>query len=214
MSTIKAPTSSGLILMSLLLASTSTQAITSGQQKPLPTPTTNASASQYKVDASLREALARAVSDADSFEDEFDAQVWLVDMSARLKRFIKKPQKRLKLLRMIHQEATRADISPELVISVIHVESAFNPYAVSYVGAQGLMQVMPFWKKELGRSDDNLINAATNLRYGCTILKHYLTREKGDWIRALARYNGSLGRTKYPEKVMDFWQKYWFIDHQ
>lgn len=173
-----------------------------------------ASSNAKKVDPELKQALANAVMDADSFGDEFDAQVWLVDMSSRLKRFIKDPKKRLNLLRMVHQEATRADLSPELVISVIHVESAFNPYAVSYVGAQGLMQVMPFWKKELGRGDDNLINAATNLRYGCTILKHYLKREKGDWIRALARYNGSLGRTKYPEKVMNFWQKYWFVDHQ
>ena len=166
------------------------------------------------IDQELKRALANAVADADSFDDEFDAQVWLVDMSARLKRYVKNPQKRLQLLRMVHKEATRAKISPELVISVIHVESAFNPYAVSYVGAQGLMQVMPFWKKELGRTDDNLINASTNLRYGCTILKHYLDREKGDWIRALARYNGSLGRTKYPEKVMNFWQKYWFVNHQ
>lgn len=174
----------------------------------------NSSVPAKKVDPVLKQALANAVADAESFADEFDAQVWLVDMSARLKRFIKDPKKRLKLLRMVHQEATRADISPELVISVIHVESAFNPYAVSYVGAQGLMQVMPFWKKELGRGDDNLIDLPTNLRYGCTILKHYLKREKGDWIRALARYNGSLGRTKYPEKVMNFWQKYWFVDHQ
>jgi len=173
----------------------------------------NITAPTKKVDPVLKQALANAVADADSFADEFDAQVWLVDMSARLKRFIKDPKKRLELLRMVHQEATRANISPELVISVIHVESAFNPYAVSYVGAQGLMQVMPFWKKELGRADDNLINLSTNLRYGCTILKHYLKREKGDWIRALARYNGSLGRTKYPEKVMNFWQKYWFVDH-
>jgi soluble lytic murein transglycosylase-like protein len=173
-----------------------------------------ANSNTKKVDPELKQALADAVMDADSFGDEFDAQVWLLDMSSRLKRFIKDPKKRLNLLRMVHQEATRADLSPELVISVIHVESAFNPYAVSYVGAQGLMQVMPFWKKELGRGDDNLINAATNLRYGCTILKHYLKREKGDWIRALARYNGSLGRTKYPEKVMNFWQKYWFVDHQ
>jgi soluble lytic murein transglycosylase-like protein len=167
-----------------------------------------------RVDPALKKALAEAVADAKSFDDQFEAEVWLVDMSARLKRFIKDPKERLTLLRMVHQEAKRADLSPELVISVIHVESAFNPYAVSYVGAQGLMQVMPFWKKELGRTDDNLINMAVNLRYGCTILKHYLKREKGDWIRALARYNGSLGRTKYPEKVMNFWQKYWFVDHQ
>jgi soluble lytic murein transglycosylase-like protein len=174
----------------------------------------NNAIAEKHVDHALKHALAEAVADAISFDDQFDAQVWLVDMSARLKRFIKDPQERLTLLRMVHQEATRADLSPELVMSVIHVESAFNPYAVSYVGAQGLMQVMPFWKKELGRKDDNLINAAINLRYGCTILKHYLKREKGDWIRALARYNGSLGRTKYPEKVMNFWQKYWFVDHQ
>lgn len=166
------------------------------------------------IDIELKQALAKAVADADSFDDEFEAQVWLVDMSARLKRYIKDPEERLQLLRMIHKEAARADISAELVISVIHVESAFNPYAVSYVGAQGLMQVMPFWKNELGRGDDNLIDVSTNLRYGCTILRHYLDREKGDWTRALARYNGSLGRTKYPEKVMNFWQKYWFVDHQ
>lgn len=170
--------------------------------------------SVVKTDPALKKALAEAVADADSFNDEFEAQVWLVDMSARLKRYIKDPKKRLDLLRMIHQEAKRADLSPELVISVIHVESAFNPYAVSYVGAQGLMQVMPFWKNEIGRKEDNLINVATNLRYGCTILKHYLKREKGDWTRALARYNGSLGRTKYPEKVMNFWQRYWYVDHQ
>jgi len=167
-----------------------------------------------KVDPELRDALRNAVANADSFEDEFDAQVWLVDMSARLKRFIKDPKKRLELLRLIHKEAKRADLSPELVMSVIHVESAFNNYAVSYVGAQGLMQVMPFWKKEIGRVEDNLIHPATNLRYGCTILKHYLKREKGDWIRALARYNGSLGRTKYPEKVMTFWEKYWFVNYK
>jgi len=165
------------------------------------------------VDPELKKALAKAVANADSFDDKFEAQVWLVDMSARLKRYIKDPEERLQLLRMVHKEATRAKISPELVISVIHVESAFNSYAVSYVGAQGLMQVMPFWKKELGRGDDNLIDASTNLRYGCTILRHYLNREKGDWTRALARYNGSLGRTKYPEKVMNFWQKYWFVNH-
>lgn len=166
------------------------------------------------IDPVLKQALSNAIADSDSFNDEFDAQVWLVDMSARLQRFIKDPTKRLNLLRMVHREAKRADLSPELVISLIHVESAFNSYAVSYVGAQGLMQVMPFWKNELGRADDNLIDVETNLRYGCTILKHYLKIEKGDWTRALARYNGSLGRTKYPEKVMNFWQKYWYVDHQ
>lgn len=191
-----------LVILILMIGMTGAYArVSTDQKKPV-------------IDTELKQALAKAVADADSFDDQFEAQVWLVDMSARLKRYVKDPEERLQLLRMVHKEATRADISPELVISVIHVESAFNPYAVSYVGAQGLMQVMPFWKKELGRGDDNLIDASTNLRYGCTILRHYLNREKGDWTRALARYNGSLGRTKYPEKVMNFWQKYWFVNHQ
>jgi len=172
-----------------------------------------ANTSPVKVDSELRDALRNAVNDATSFEDEFAAQVWLVDMSARLKRYMKDDKKRLNFLRMVHQEATRAELSPELVLSVIHVESAFQRFALSVVGAQGYMQVMPFWKKEIGREDDNLMKTRTNLRYGCTILKHYLKREKGDWIRALARYNGSLGRTKYPEKVMLFWEKYWFVNH-
>ena len=191
-----------LVILALMVGMTTAYAkVTNDPQQPT-------------IDIELKEALAKAVADADSFDDEFEAQVWLVDMSARLKRYIKDPEERLQLLRMVHKEAARADISAELVISVIHVESAFNPYAVSYVGAQGLMQVMPFWKNELGRGDDNLIDVSTNLRYGCTILRHYLNREKGDWTRALARYNGSLGRTKYPEKVMNFWQKYWYVDHQ
>lgn len=166
-------------------------------------------------DPSLRTALLNAVNEADSFEDEFDAQVWLMDMSTRLKRYrsMRNEKVRLDLLRMVHQEATKAGLQPELVLSVIQIESAFDRFALSYVGAQGYMQVMPFWKKEIGRDDDNLMDTRTNLRYGCTILKHYLDREKGNLIRALARYNGSLGRTKYPEKVLLAWDKYWFVNY-
>lgn len=165
-------------------------------------------------DAELRALLAKTVSESSSFYDRFDAEVWLVDMSGRLKRFIKDPEQRLELLKRVHAEAKRAELEPELVMSLIHVESAFKRFAISSVGAQGLMQVMPFWKNEIGRPDDNLTNIETNLRYGCTILKHYINKEKGNLIRALARYNGSLGRVKYPEKVLRFWEKYWFINHQ
>ena len=168
---------------------------------------------QQEPDAELREILKRTVNDSSSFVDRFDAEVWLVDMNSRLKRYIKNPEQRLKLLKLVHAEARRAELEPELVLSLIHVESAFDRFAISYVGAQGLMQVMPFWKKEIGRPEDNLINMETNLRYGCTILKHYLNKEKGNLIRALGRYNGSLGKTKYPEKVLTFWEKYWFVKH-
>src|SRR5690606_30072469 len=86
----------------------------------------------------------------------------------------------------------------------------FDRFALSRAGAQGIMQVMPFWKNELGRPDDNLIDLATNLRYGCTILKYYLDLEKGDLRRALARYNGSLGSHRYPDKVQEYWYRYWY----
>jgi soluble lytic murein transglycosylase-like protein len=166
-----------------------------------------------QVDSELRSVLKQTINQADSFEDRFDAEVWLVDMSGRLQRFIKNDKRRLALLRAVHREATRANLQPELVLSVIQIESYFDHYALSYVGARGLMQVMPFWKKEIGRPDDNLMDIDTNLRYGCTILSYYLKKEKGDMIRALARYNGSLGKTKYPEKVLLAWERRWYTNN-
>ena len=158
----------------------------------------------------LRILLQQAVKESDSFDDRFDAEVWLVDMSNRLKKKIKSPEKRLTLLRQIHLEASRADLHPELVLAVIDVESNFDRFAISTAGAQGLMQVMPFWLKEIGKPRDSLFNVRTNLRMGCTILKFYLKKEKGDLTRALARYNGSLGRYKYPNKVFNLLNKRWY----
>jgi soluble lytic murein transglycosylase-like protein len=140
--------------------------------------------------------------------ENHDAQVWLMDKSNRMSRFSKDPQQRLSLLRSIHRAATRADLNPEVVLAVIEVESHFNRFAVSSVGAQGMMQVMPFWKNEIGRADDNLIDLETNLRYGCTILKHYIKRSDGHLANALARYNGSYGSYRYSSKVMDAWDKW------
>jgi soluble lytic murein transglycosylase-like protein len=48
-----------------------------------------------------------------------------------------------------------------------------------------------------------------NLRYGCTILRHYLDIEHGDLYRALGRYNGSLGKPQYPNLVVGAWRKNW-----
>ena len=158
----------------------------------------------------LRLLLQQAIQNSDSFEDRFDAEVWLLDMSNRLKNKIKNPEKRLQLLRQIHQEAKKAELHPELVLAVIDVESNFDRFAISKAGAQGLMQVMPFWLKEIGQPRDSLFNVRTNLRMGCTILKYYLKKEKGDLTRALARYNGSLGRYKYPNKVFKFLNKRWY----
>lgn len=164
---------------------------------------------QYQVDDKLRSLLRDSIEQADSFEDRFDAEVWLIAKSTPLQRFIKDPEERFRILRLVHREATRAGVPPDLVLAVIQIESAFDPYAVSRVGAQGMMQVMPFWKKEIGREQDSLIDLETNLRYGCTILKYYIDREKGRWAEGLARYNGSYGKYWYPERVLTAWQKYW-----
>ena len=161
-------------------------------------------------DPELREVLRAAAGDTTSFDDRFDAEVWLTDMSRRLERQLKDPQERIKLLTLVHLEASRVELPPELILAVIEVESNFDRYAISVAGALGLMQIMPFWLDEIGRPNDNLLHTDTNLRYGCTILRFYLDKEKGDLRRALGRYNGSLGKRKYPNKVIDKLSRKWF----
>ena len=160
-------------------------------------------------DPDLAVVLARTLNSPSSFSDQFEAEVWLTDMSSRLTRFVKNEAQREFLLRLIHREASKVSLSPELVLAVIQTESTFKRFAVSSAGAQGLMQVMPFWKEIIGRADDNLTQIETNLRYGCTILSYYLEKENGNIPRALARYNGSLGKTWYPERVLMNWEKNW-----
>lgn len=161
-------------------------------------------------DPELRKALRVAIAESSSFRDRFDAQVWLMDMSGRLKSTVPDAEKRLRLLRLVHQEARRVDLPPELVLAVIDVESNFDRFAISRVGARGLMQIMPFWLDEIGRPEDNLFDIRTNLRMGCTILRHYLDREDGHLGRALARYNGSLGQHWYSERVLSRLSKIWY----
>ena len=156
-----------------------------------------------EADPELREALRTAANEAPSFVDRFHAEVWLTDMSRRLERQVPDAEERIELLTLVHLEAARVELPPELILAVIEVESNFDRYAVSIAGALGLMQVMPFWKDEIGRPGDNLLHTRTNLRYGCTILRHYYEKENGDLRRALGRYNGSLGSRKYPNKVID-----------
>ena len=158
----------------------------------------------------MRVFLKEAINKSDSFADRFDAEVWLLDMSTRLQRYMPDAGERLDLLRAIHREAKRAQLKPDLVLALIQIESRFDRFAISGAGAQGLMQVMPFWKNEIGHSDDNLTDVMTNLRYGCQILKYYMQKENGNWMRALARYNGSYGKLWYPDKVMGAWRDYWY----
>jgi len=158
----------------------------------------------------MRTALINAIQSSDSFEDRFDAEVWLTDMSQRLSRKVSDPEERLLILKTVHYEASRARLPPEMVLALIQVESNFDRFAISYAGARGLMQVMPFWLDEIGRPNDDLFDIHTNLRMGCTILRHYLEREKGDRTRALARYNGSVGKVWYPQRVYKALSKRWY----
>jgi soluble lytic murein transglycosylase-like protein len=163
-----------------------------------------------RPDPELRDILRKAANEVDTFPDRFDAEVWLTDMSRRLERQVRDPEERIEILTLVHYEASRVELPPELILAVIEVESNFDRYAISVAGAIGLMQIMPFWLDEIGRPDDNLLHVDTNLRYGCTILRYYYDKEKGDLRRALGRYNGSLGKRKYPNKVIDKLSKKWF----
>jgi soluble lytic murein transglycosylase-like protein len=162
---------------------------------------------------SVKALMQRSISDKAvptlTFATPEEGNAWLHEMSQRLKKRIPDDAYREDLLRTVHYEATRAGLDPQLVLGLIQVESGFKKYALSSVGARGFMQVMPFWPRNIGASDHNLFLLRTNLRYGCTILRHYVDIEHGDLYRALGRYNGSLGQPQYPNLILGAWRKNW-----
>ncbi len=162
---------------------------------------------------SVRERLSAAIADKSvpelAFRDQENGHKWIIEMSLRLERRIADRKERFELLRTVHFEAQRAGLDPQLVLGVIEVESGFRKYAVSKAGARGYMQVMPFWIKLIGGRGNNLFHLRVNLRYGCVILRYYLDQEKGDYFRALGRYNGSLGQPDYPRAVLAAWKVRW-----
>ncbi|MBC7683706.1 MAG: lytic transglycosylase domain-containing protein [Bdellovibrionales bacterium] len=165
---------------------------------------------------SVKLALANAIKDArppkPAFRDDAARaryQVWLAEMSSRLKRKIPDDQSRIEFLETAWYESTRSGLDPAMVLGLIQVESAYRKYAVSMVGARGYMQVMPFWTGVVGDSDrSKLFNMQANLRYGCAILRMYLDMEGGNLYLALGRYNGSRGKPQYPNAVLSAWKKW------
>jgi len=162
---------------------------------------------------SVKALMQRSVSDRAAptltFATKEEGQAWLNEMSQRLQKRMPDQQYREDFLRTVHYEASRAGLDPQMVLGLIQVESGFKKYAVSSVGARGFMQVMPFWVRSIGANDHNLFLLRTNLRYGCTILRHYVDIERGDLYRALGRYNGSLGKPEYPNLILGAWRKNW-----
>lgn len=188
------------LLLALLLSAWTTIAYAGGQQyEPLA--------------ASVQTALHSAIADMASPEPRFpsieEKVNWLTEMSQRLAQRMPDRVARIDFLKTVYYEAQRAGLDPQLVLGLIQVESGFRKYAVSGVGARGYMQVMPFWVKLIGSKDQDLFHMRTNLRYGCTILRHYLDIENGDLYRALGRYNGSLGQPEYPNMVRAAWENNW-----
>ena len=173
-----------------------------------------AGAQQYEpLGDSVRAGLHAAIADRAAPEPQFpsiqEKVDWLTEMSSRLTRRMPDREARLDLLKTVYYEAKRAGLDPQMVLGLIQVESGFKKYSVSSAGARGYMQVMPFWVRLIGGKDSNLFHMRTNLRFGCTILRHYLDIEKGDIYRALGRYNGSLGKPEYPNMVRAAWEKQW-----
>jgi len=164
---------------------------------------------QQTIDPEVIDALARSMSVEVDQNDHFDAQVWLLSSVPKLARYVTDNKEQELILRSVYREANRHQMDPDLLLAVMQVESRFDRFAVSSAGAQGLMQVMPFWRNEIGRPQDNLTQIETNVRYGTAILSHYLGKARGDLIDALARYNGSRGRLNYPELVVYAYRSRW-----
>ena len=158
---------------------------------------------------SVRSALAAAVADSApprpafaNTEERLSYLRWLGSTSERLKQRKTEHPVRVEFLETLWYESRRAGLEPALVLGLVQVESGFRKYAISSAGARGYMQVMPFWARLIGNGDDRrLFHLQTNLRFGCTILRHYLDVERGDLFLALGRYNGSRGKPEYPNIV-------------
>lgn len=168
-------------------------------------------AADQQRDPELKGLLQNVVAKTDCYTDKYESVVWYKSMEPRLTRFVHTHEARIELLDHVYCEAQRdptLKLPPDLVLALIEVESRFDSWAVSPAGAVGLMQVMPFWPRQLG-VENQLVRVAPNIRMGCEILRYYLRAENHDWTRALARYNGSIGRTTYPALVMQRWQRAW-----
>ena len=185
--------------------------------------TGDAAAGNQKEEAladAVRVALARAISDPSpptpqfsNIDDRLKYLRWLGEMSDRLKKRVPDSQVRIDLLKTVWYEARRAGLEPALVLGLIQVESGFRKYALSHAGAQGYMQVMPFWTRVIGDGDRHkLFNMQTNLRYGCAILRMYVDMEAGNLFLALGRYNGSRGQADYPNAVLAAWRRWEYKD--
>jgi soluble lytic murein transglycosylase-like protein len=170
-----------------------------------------APAADAQREPELKSTVKHAIEQAECFEDRYDSAVWYKMMEPRLRKRVPDRDERMSILKNVFCEANRpgeVKIPPGLVMALIDVESGFNRYAVSYAGAVGLMQVMPFWPETLGMRRHQLTKAPENIRMGCAIFRFYLKRDNNNVARALSRYNGSTGQRWYSDKVIAQWTRW------
>ena len=171
---------------------------------------------------SVRIAMSSAVADLPpptpylpTAQDQAAYEKWYMHTQAQLERKLKdkkgqprlpelaSPELQQAFLQTVWYESRRAALDPTLVMGLIEVESGFRKFAISSAGARGVMQVMPFWTRQLRAADASvLFQWQANMRFGCVILRHYLALEQGDMHMALGRYNGSRGQQAYPQSVL------------
>jgi soluble lytic murein transglycosylase-like protein len=166
---------------------------------------------EKQTEPELKSVVSRAIAQAECFTDRHDSAVWYRMMEPRLRRIVRNEEERLEILKFVYCEAHRRGeprLPPGLIMAVIEVESRFDRWAVSRAGAVGLMQVMPFWPEDLGMRRYELTRIGPNIRMGCAILRHYMKIERNSITRALARYNGSVGRRTYSDKVINRWTRW------
>ena len=86
-----------------------------------------------------------------------------------------------------------ARLDPLLIIAVISIESRFNPFSQSSMGAQGLMQIIPRYHQEKlpkGAGSEAFLDPVTNVKMGVRILQEYIRRQ-GGLVAGLQYYNGA-----------------------
>jgi soluble lytic murein transglycosylase-like protein len=103
---------------------------------------------------------------------------------------------------LIREAAAMYELDPGLIRAVMRTESAFNPYAVSRVGAQGLMQLMPALASDLGVTDP--FDPRQNIMAGARYLRQLLDAHRGNVRLTLASYNAGPGNVKRYKGIPPF----------